>query len=358
MPFLKSGNPFGWFFFSRYDCWYHVLSMPIWLPIGNYYFIGPRYFTDSRVFWWGTLLEMACYWFSVFTFRQVIGRIFRAFPDLHQTPARTAVILLTLGAIMVVQATVYVYLFSLFPLFEAPFQWSTVRSIMVIGLCFNVFFCIVLSGAYLYRQWQDNQQEREQLKRAALQHQFDQLKGQVNPDFLFHSLGSLTDLIGKDTAQAEKFVEELAKVYRYLLRAHQQPLVSLAEELTFARSYARLLGMRYPAADVSLDGADDLDRYLLPPLTLQVLLDHAVKHYLPLDGTSLPIRVVVRAGQLRVTYPVAGPTQAETPALTSLVANHQLLGGAPVEIHSQEGHCTVQVPLLAASTTFVPQQAD
>jgi hypothetical protein len=348
MPFLKSGNPFGWFFFSRYDCWYHVLSMPVWLPIGNYYFIGPRYFTDARVFGWGTLLEMAMYWFSVLTFRQVIGRIFRQFPDLHQTPVRTAVILVTLGAIMVVQATAYVYVFSRFPLFEAPFRWSTVRSIMVIGTCFNVFFCIVLSGAYLYRQWQDNQQEREQLKRVALQHQFDQLKGQVNPDFLFHSLGSLTDLIGKDTARAEKFVEELAKVYRYLLRAHQQPLVSLAEELDFARSYAWLLGMRYPAADVDLGGADASDAYHLPPLTLQVLLDHAVKHHLPPGDAPLPIRVVVRAGQLRVTYPVTGSAPAETPALASLAANHRLLGGEPVTVGCGEGHCTVQVPLLAA----------
>jgi hypothetical protein len=330
--------------------------MPIWLPIGNYYFIGPRYFTDGRVFWWGTLLEMAFYWFSVFSFRQVVGRIFRAFPDLHQTPVRTAVILTTLGAMMVVQAAAYVYAFSLFPLFEAPFRWSTVRSIMVIGVCFDVFFCIVLSGAYLYRQWQDNQQEREQLKRAALQHQFDQLKGQVNPDFLFHSLSSLTDLIGKDTARAEKFVEELARVYRYLLRANQQPLVPLAEELDFARSYAWLLGMRYPAASVHIVGPAEPEPYYLPPLTLQVLLDHAVKHHLPPDGTPLPIGVEAWGGQLRVGYLVTGRNDAaptEAPALTSLIANHQLLGGEPVAVACREGHCTIVVPLLAASTASV-----
>jgi hypothetical protein len=91
--------------------------------------------------------------------------------------------------------------------------------------------------------------------------------------------------------------------------------------------------MRYPTADVALASADEPDAYHLPPLTLQVLLDHAVKHHLPPGDATLPIRVVVRAGQLRVTYPVTGPPPAETPALTGLAASHQLLGGAPVAVH-------------------------
>ena len=349
MPFFKLTKIFDWFFFSRYDCWYHVLSMPVWLPIGNYYFIGPRYFTDVRVFGWGTLAEGILYWFSVFTFTQVIRRIFRRYPHIHQTPVRTAVILLVLGGLMVVQATGYVYIFSLFPLFGAPFRWETVRYIMVIGSCFNVFFCIVLSGAYLYKQWQENQQEREQLKRSALQHQFDQLRGQINPDFLFSSLGSLSHLIGQDTARAEQFVDELAKVYRYLLKAKGQPLVTLDEELAFTRTYSSLLQIRFGAGVVvSISEPPAAETYALPPLTMQLLLDEALKQYAPAAGQPLHIHFSVADGQLQMTHPAPGPEE-DLPPMTSL-AHGPLPGAGEIPVRFRQGLRTVRVPLTAAAT--------
>ncbi len=217
------------------------------------------------MFWWGTLLELVLYWFSIFSFTQVIQRVFRRFPHIHQTLIRMGVILVVLRLLMVVEATAYVYVFSQFPLFGAPFNWDTVRSVIVTGTCFDVFFCIVLSTAYLYAQWQENQQEREQLKRLTLQHQFDLLKGQINPGFLFDSLGSLTGLIGQDTAKAEKIVEDFARVYRYLLRVNQQLQVTLTEELAFTRAYGALLEVRCGAG---VDGPDEPEAYRLPPLTM------------------------------------------------------------------------------------------
>ncbi len=332
--------------------------MPIWLPIGNYYFIGPRYFTEARVFWWGTLLEMVLYWFSIFSFTQVIRRIFRRFPHIHQTPIRTGVILVVLGLLMVVEAMAYVYVFSLFPLFEAPFDWGTVRSIIVIGACFDVFFCIVLSAAYLYGQWQENQQEREQLKRSALQHQFDLLKGQINPDLLFDSLGSLTDLIGQDTIKAEKFVEELARVYRYLLRANQQPPVTLAEEITFTRAYSALLQVRYGAGlVVSVEEPAEPEAYRLPPLTMQLLLDGALKHCRPPIGKPLRIRFSVEAGQLRMIHDDCGQEGATLTAQQAIslpAGNQGLLDAGSVEVHFREGLRIVEVP-LTTTTTPIPQ---
>lgn len=104
----------------------------------------------------------------------------------------------------------------------------------------------------------------------------DSLKARINPHFLFNSLSTLSSLVAEDPKQAERFIEELASVYRYLLRTNDQPLTTLSDELDFIRAYFHLLQMRF-GRSIELEVAID-ERYylfLLPPLTLQLLVENA-----------------------------------------------------------------------------------
>jgi hypothetical protein len=295
--------------------------MPFWCAIGGYSFMGHRYFTNRDVFLWGSLALCVEYWVVIGLLTFIIRQIIHRFPGAHQTALRMTVMLVTVISLIVILSVPIAYLFSLVPLFNTPFRWDMLRTVLVIGLSFDVIFCIVLGGSYLHRQWQTQWQEKEQMKRASLQLQFDQLKGQVNPHFLFNSLNSLTELIGDDPQQAETFVEELAKVYRYLLQANrQQPLVPLSTELAFIRSYTYLLNVRYGSGIV-------------------FLIDVAAAFH--------------AAGQLEVRNN-RQPKKSSLPAnqinLADLNLQYQLAGSDALTIQETDGYFTVVLPLLPHDT--------
>ncbi|KAA9356956.1 sensor histidine kinase [Larkinella humicola] len=129
------------------------------------------------------------------------------------------------------------------------------------------------------------QQEKTEVQMRALQ-------SQVNPHFLFNGLNTLSSLIDEDPRQASEFVDELSNVYRYLLRSNENELVTLSDELRFIRSYFHLLQTRF-GHSVSLQEtvSDANQTALLPPLTLQLLVENAVKHNIILPDQPLQIRI-------------------------------------------------------------------
>ena len=126
---------------------------------------------------------------------------------------------------------------------------------------------------------QQLQEESNKLYQENLKIQYESLKNQINPHFLFNSLNVLASLIRLDARLAEKFTEQMAKVYRYVLEHKEEDVVSLRTELDFIRSYIFLLEIRFPGK-VSFDIRIP-EEYLncnVPPLTIQLLIENAVKH--------------------------------------------------------------------------------
>ena len=125
---------------------------------------------------------------------------------------------------------------------------------VVIGLLGNSFltaifiFPFLLAGfEIIYHSWLVNsaKRENEKLEKEKLRAELQQLKGIVNPHFLFNNLNSLSSLIAENPKQAQDFLDELTKVFRYLLRNNDTELVTLAQELQFIESYYHLLQTRY-----------------------------------------------------------------------------------------------------------------
>ncbi|KAA9357679.1 histidine kinase [Larkinella humicola] len=325
--------------------------MPVLFPVGNYYFVGSRYFSDARVFLLGTAVVFGLYWLSVITLTLAVRGVIRHYPDVLRATLRTLVMLAVVGLITIGLAVLDVFIYSLFPLLNVPFTWDAIRPILILGLIFDLCFCVALNVFYTYNQWHRDQTENELLRQATLQHQLDSLKMKINPHFLFNSLTSLSSLIGEDQKQAEQFVDQLAKVYRYLLQANTQALVSLQTELEFVANYSALLQTRYgPALRVDLPADSAFSDTLLPPLTLQLLIDNAIKHNVMSTGKPLSISLQTTPdGRLAVRNTLQRKSvkmDLSQARLATLMAKYRQLGLEEIRVEETGTHFEVWLPLL------------
>jgi two-component system, LytTR family, sensor kinase len=150
---------------------------------------------------------------------------------------------------------------------------------------------------YHFAQLRHAKNEKERLEKEKLKAELQQLKGIINPHFLFNNLNSLSSLIGEDPGSAQDFLDELTKVFRYLLRNNETELTTLSQELNFIRSYYHLLQTRYGKAismDIQIDSG--LEHLLIPPLTLQLLVENAVKHNRLQKESPLHIDLITAPG--------------------------------------------------------------
>lgn len=164
---------------------------------------------------------------------------------------------------------------------------------MGVVIFYTTVILTIYEGGYLWMQWKQSAAEKERLIRSQWQAKYDLLKTQINPHFLFNSLNSLSSLIIENPQQAEKFADEMSNVYRYLLRNNDADLVTLAAELKFIRSYCNLLTTRYGEGfRLCIDVPSEAANYLLPSLTLQLLVENAVKHNIV--SREQPLHVIIR----------------------------------------------------------------
>lgn len=142
-----------------------------------------------------------------------------------------------------------------------------------------LFLCLMLGNTVLFfKNWKEATIQQEELKRAHLALQYQSLKDQVRPHFLFNSLSSLATLINTDADKATQFVHKLADVYRYVLEQRENEMVALREELKFLEDYLYLQKIRF-GDNLQAKYSLDLDQSrMIIPLSLQMLVENAIKH--------------------------------------------------------------------------------
>ena len=130
-----------------------------------------------------------------------------------------------------------------------------------------------------FRHWKNSLVEIEKYRAESLQAQLQNLKNQINPHFLFTNMSVLSSLVYKDQDKAVEFINQLSKVYRYLLDNQNNELVTVEEELIFIRSYIFLLHIRFDQNLIIKTEVKKEDRaWLIPPMALQILIENAIKH--------------------------------------------------------------------------------
>lgn len=193
------------------------------------------------------------------------------------------------------------------------------------------------------------QLEAERQKRANLLSQFETLKNQVNPHFLFNSLNVLLDLVHDDPNLAEDFIVKLTKVYRYVLDLKDQDSVELAEELNFIKSYLFLHQIRFGNRLQLYVQVPEAEHYRrLPPLTLQLLVENAIKHNVIGKEQGLTIELWVEDGWfvVRNTYQPRQEVHSTGIGQENLRQRYRYLGAPEPRFGVEGGHYLARVPLL------------
>ncbi|AXY76717.1 hypothetical protein D3H65_23175 [Paraflavitalea soli] len=221
---------------------------------------------------------------------------------------------------------------------------------------FNAIFIFffLLAGfetLYHYAKMRHTEKEKEQLEKDKLRAELNQLKGIVNPHFLFNNLNSLSSLIGENPARAESFLDELTKVFRYLLRNNQSELTTLELELQFIQSYYHLLQTRYGngiSLHIHLDAK--YEEWRLPPLTLQLLIENAVKHNSLQKEHPLEIELMSAPGNnlmvRNTVFKREGMVESTGIGLQSINARYKMLHLPEVRIEKDNRYFTVIIPLV------------
>lgn len=160
-----------------------------------------------------------------------------------------------------------------------------------------IFGGSLISNAILFfKNWKEAAVQQEKLKREQLVLQYETLKSQVNPHFLFNNLNTLTSLISSNPEKAIEFVKKLSEVYRYVLDQKDHELVALETELKFLESYIYLQKIRF-GDNLAVQIEVDPQSYKIIPLSLQMLVENAIKHNEISDKNPLKIRVYTDADQ-------------------------------------------------------------
>jgi two-component system LytT family sensor kinase len=191
----------------------------------------------------------------------------------------------------------------------------------------------------------------ERMEKETIRAQFDALKNQVNPHFLFNSLSILSSLVDTDTRLAGEFINQLAKAYRYILEQQDNEQVSLHTELGFIESYAFLLALRFEDKlfiDIDVP-QESRDRYKIAPLTLQLLVENTVKHNCLSEEEPLRVHIGMAGDYLQVSNPVLPRSDRDVSTgigLRNITNRYRLLTARPVRIDEADGVFMVKLPLL------------
>ena len=186
---------------------------------------------------------------------------------------------------------------------------------------------------------------------------FESLKNQIDPHFLFNSLNVLTSLIGENPKQAERFTTKLSKVYRYVLEQRNKELIPLSEELMFARTYMELLQMRFEDGiqfEIPLESSNE--ELKIVPLSLQLLLENAVKHNVVSSNKPLKLRIFEDNGALIIennTNPKEAIGKSTKVGLQNITDRYRLLTKRNVNITNDNKLFRVTLPLLTKNNNIM-----
>jgi len=276
--------------------------MPVLAILMNQLLFGERQWTEIEVWFYSFplilifgLITWYLHIFSMHWFR-------RTFPNIHQTQLRLTLLAITHIAATSLLFSILFLSYDMFSILDYQMDVDKYKHSLIIAIAISMIATTFWESDYTLKQWKTSLSEKERLQQLNLQQEFDSLKSQVNPHFLFNCFNTLSSLITEDKEAAENFLNELSKVYRYLLRNNRSSLTTLENELRFIQSYYQLLKTRHgeEALQLHIEVDKRYEQYVLPSSSLQLLVENAVKHNIVSKQSPLVIDIFTAAGNILV----------------------------------------------------------
>ena len=199
----------------------------------------------------------------------------------------------------------------------------------------------------------DLRERNQELERRSVQAQFEILKNQINPHFLFNSMNILASLIPIKPDMAVKFTKAFSKLYRSVLQLREQPLISLEEELEFVNDYFLLQKMRFDESlHLDMQVSNEKLTDTLPPFALQILMENAVKHNIISENNPLKINIFTENNCIVVenNFQPRGSTDESTGiGLENLKSRYAMLGSENIGVGEKDGKFIAKIPLIPSA---------
>ncbi|MBE9464753.1 histidine kinase [Dyadobacter sp. UP-52] len=257
--------------------------------------------------------------------------------------------------VLYVFVTSYIILFLIeflvrqtFSLDNIPWEWIMLHTKLPMQISVIIAF-LLISRSFLL-EWRKSAIEAEQLKTQQYAQQYQTLKDQLNPHFLFNSFNVLSNLVYENPDTAAKFIKQLSKIYRYVLEVQQEKVVKLSSELEFAENFLSLQKIRFEEGLQYQINVNPKTDFYLPPLSLQMLLENAIKHNIASMANPLHIEISLEKNQLIVknNLQLKSSLSEESTGigLSNIRKRYELLNNEQVLIEETSDFFIVKLPLI------------
>jgi hypothetical protein len=341
----------AWMKPNRVEWITYITGMPVIALVLNLLMFGNRVWHDSDIWLYSMPVIIVQGWVSWYLHILVMHWLRLVFPEIKQTIRR--LVILAISHILLTSLTfaTLFYGYDATKFLGYAFDIDGFRNSILVAIALTMVATTSWEADYTFKKWRDSVAEKQIVQQLTIQHEFETLKGQVNPHFLFNCFNTLSSLIGEDPIRAEIFLNELSKVYRYLLRNNESGLSTLQNELRFIESYFQLLKTRHgDAVQFQVEVDKRYESYLLPSLSLQLLVENAVKHNVLSRNKPLVIDIFTMAGnKLAVNNNLQRRTiksLSNRIGLDNIRAKYDLLNQEGFQVLEDARNFTVILPLI------------
>jgi sensor histidine kinase YesM len=213
---------------------------------------------------------------------------------------------------------------------------------------FSIYFSL-----HFLRHWRESEVESARYQKETMRSQLDLLKNHIDPHFLFNNLNILSSLIDKDKQASKIFIDKFAEVYRALLKTASNDLITLDEELNFIQSYIYLIRTRFETnIQFTINVKEEVKRRMIPPLTLQMLVENAIKHNIILENQPLLIDLssneedLIVSNTLNAKNKTADEEKEGGTGLLNIEKRYAYFTNRRVNVTKTNSHFQVTVPLF------------
>jgi len=332
-----------------FSIWMFLLGNAVLSLIILFVFFNKAYFNPERFF-------TGFIWSYAICATQWAGPVFiNIFLDKHIqwldrpiTRTFTEIISLlawSVGSFITVQLIMYYLVLHQPPLLA----WQSISHSIIYTLLISLFISLAFSVVGFFRAWRHSVLSEAELKSEMMTYKYNSLRNQINPHFLFNSFNVLSELVYDDQAQAVKFIREMSDLFRYVLDSRDKELVSLREEVDFMNSYTYLLKTRFGDKLNLINEIDPANDAYIVPMTLQLLVENAVKHNE--ISEKFPLNVMIRQnGDFIEVENVRKPKQvgeeSKKTGLRNISQQYGFFTDRGIEVKSSETVFLVRIPLI------------
>lgn len=245
---------------------------------------------------------------------------------------------------------IILFFMQLFMSWHYPNKWFRVPLIgLVVGMAISAIFARDVIIIKMIELWRESERKINEIKQEKLKLSYNSLQDQLNPHFLFNNISVLKSLIYYDRKKALVFTEDFADVYRYVLKSAEKRTVKLSDELEFVKKYLALHKSRLGnglITNISVDPA--LLALEIAPLSMQLLIENAIKHNITDDDNVLIINILTSDKSIEVNNNIhpKESSYSTQKGLDNLIKRYEFLCKQAIEINNDEKTFSVRIPLI------------